>query len=69
VGGLALPAVIGGFAVAGLGGGTVFAGAAYLAMTALVITLAYKGAGLGRGAGSLLLATYAVFLGALIAVA
>ena len=33
VGGLALPAVIAGFAVAHLGGGTVFAGASYLAMT------------------------------------
>jgi cation:H+ antiporter len=72
VGGLALPAVIGGFALAGLGGGTVFAGAAYLAMTALVILLAYRGAyrgdGLGRGAGALLLGAYAVFLGVLIAV-
>jgi cation:H+ antiporter len=68
VGGLALPAVVGGFAVAGLGSGTVFAGASYLAMTALALTLAYRGGGLGRGAGGLLLGAYAVFLGILIAI-
>jgi cation:H+ antiporter len=69
VGGLALPAVFAGVAVAHLGGGTVFAGASYLAMTALVIGLAYRGRGLGRGAGSLLIGAYAVFLGVLIATA
>jgi cation:H+ antiporter len=68
VGGLALPAVIGGFVVSDLGGGTVFAGASYLAMTALVIGLAYKGRGLGRGAGGLLLGAYAAFLVVLISI-
>ncbi len=68
VGGLALPAVIGGLVVAHLGGGAVFAGASYLAMTVLVIALAYKGGGLGRGAGGLLIGVYAVFLGVLIAI-
>jgi cation:H+ antiporter len=67
VGGLALPAVFAGVVVAHLGGGTVFAGASYLTMTALVIGLAYRGGGLGRGAGSLLIGAYAVFLGVLIA--
>jgi cation:H+ antiporter len=67
VGGLALPAVIGGFVVAHLGSGAVFAGASYLAMTVLVILMAYRGGGLGRGAGALLLGAYAVFLGVLIA--
>jgi cation:H+ antiporter len=68
VGGLALPAVIGGFALAHLGGGTVFAGASYLAMTTLVIMLAYRGGGLGRGAGGLLVGAYAAFLAALVAI-
>jgi cation:H+ antiporter len=68
VGGLALPAVIAGFAVAHLGGGTVFAGASYLAMTALAILLAYRGGGLGRRAGGVLIFAYAVFLGVLIAI-
>ena len=68
VGGLALPAVIGGLVVAHLGGGAVFAGASYLGMTVLVIALAYKGGGLGRGAGGLLIGVYAVFLGVLIAI-
>jgi cation:H+ antiporter len=68
VGGLALPAVIGGFAVAHLGSGAVFAGASYLAMTVLVIALAYKGRGLGRAAGGLLIGVYVVFLGVLIAI-
>ncbi len=68
VGGLALPAVIGGFVVSHLGGGTVFAGAFYLAMTVFVIALAYKGRGLSRGAGGLLLGAYAAFLAALIAI-
>jgi cation:H+ antiporter len=68
VGGLALPAVIGGFVVAHLGGGTVFAAASYLALTVLVLLLAYKGGGLGRGAGTLLLCVYGVFLGVLIAI-
>jgi cation:H+ antiporter len=68
VGGLALPAVFAGVAVAHLGGGTVFAAASYLAMTALVILLAYRGRGLGRGAGGLLIGVYAVFLAVLIAI-
>ena len=68
VGGLALPAVIGGFAVAHLGGGTVFAAASYLAMTALAILLAYRGGGLRRRAGGVLIFAYAVFLGVLIAI-
>ena len=68
VGGLALPAVIGGFAVAHLGGGTVFAAASYLAMTALAILLAYRGEGLRRRAGGVLIFAYAVFLGVLIAI-
>jgi cation:H+ antiporter len=68
VGGLALPAVIGGLVVAHLGGGAVFAGASYLGMTVLVIALAYKGGGLGRGAGGLLIGVYAVFLAVLIAI-
>ncbi len=67
VGGLALPAVIVGLAVSGLGRGAVFAGASYLVMTVLVIMLAYRGRGLGRGGGGLLLGAYAVFLGILIA--
>jgi cation:H+ antiporter len=68
VGGLALPAVIGGLVVAHLGGGAVFAAASYLGMTVLVIALAYKGGGLGRGAGGLLIGVYAVFLAVLIAI-
>jgi cation:H+ antiporter len=67
VGGLVLPAVIAGFAVANFGEGTVFAAAGYLAMTVVVISLAYRGEGLGRAAGAFLLGAYGVFLGVLIA--
>ncbi len=67
VGGLVLPAVIAGFAVANFGEGTVFAAAGYLGMTVVVISLAYRGEGLGRAAGAFLLGAYGVFLGVLIA--
>lgn len=67
VGGLVLPAVIAGFAVADFGGGTVFAAAGYLAMTVVAISLAYRGEGLGRAAGAFLVGAYGVFLGVLIA--
>ena len=68
VGGLLLPALIGGFALANTGGGTVFAGASYLAMTVLAVLLAYRGEGLGRRSGGFLLFVYAVFLVALVAI-
>jgi cation:H+ antiporter len=69
VGGLAIPGLIGGFAVDEAAAGTIFTGASYAAMTALALALAYRGKGLARPAGALLLVTYGAFLGVLFAMA
>lgn len=64
--GLLLPA-----AVIGLGapsGETTFVAACYLALTAVVLILAYMGSGLGRGAGAVIISGYIVFVGVLLAI-
>ena len=69
VGGLALPALIGGFVLGKAVTGTIFTGASYVALTAVALALAYRGSGLSRPSGALLLVGYVAFLGALFAIA
>ena len=71
VGGLVLPAVIGGLALGdgGAGKGSVFAGAFCVGMTALAATIAYAGRGIGRRGAGVLVGAYGVFLAVLIAIA
>jgi Ca2+/Na+ antiporter len=69
VGGLALPALIGGFVLGQAVTGTIFTCASYVAITAMALALAYRGSGLSRPSGALLLVAYVAFLGALFAIA
>lgn len=65
--GLLIPA-----AVIGLGkqsGATVFAAACYLGLTVVALVLAYRGGGLARGDGALIVGGYLVFMGIVLAVA
>jgi Ca2+/Na+ antiporter len=68
VGGLALPALIGGFVFDKAVSGSIFTGASYVAMTAVALVLAYRGNGLNRPSGAVLLVAYAAFLIALFAI-
>lgn len=69
VGGLVLPAALGGLALGHLGAASVFAGASYVGITLLSAALAYAGRGVSRGAAASLVAVYAAFLGVLVALA
>ena len=69
VGGLVLPAVLGGLALGNLGRGSVFSGAAYAGMTALAGSFAFAGRGVNRTAAGALVAAYAGFLVTLVAIA
>ncbi|MHB1496964.1 MAG: sodium:calcium antiporter [Acidimicrobiales bacterium] len=69
VGGLVLPAALGGLALGHPGAASVFAGAAYAGITLLAAALAYAGRGVSRWAAASLVGTYAAFLGVLVALA
>lgn len=60
--GLALPVLFGGLVLSRPDGATWLTAAAYLLMTALALALAYRGRGLGRSAGTVLLVAYLVYL-------
>jgi len=64
--GLLLPA-----AAVGLGapsGATTFVAAWYLGLTVVALALAYRGNGLGRGSGAVIVGGYVVFVGVLLAI-
>ena len=64
--GLLLPA-----AAVGLGapsGATTLVAAWYLGLTVVALALAYRGNGLGRGAGAVIVGGYVVFVGVLLAI-
>ncbi len=69
VGGLMLPAALGGLALGNLGRGSVFTGAAYAGMTVLAGGLAFAGRGVNRTAAGALVAAYMGFLVTLVAIA
>jgi cation:H+ antiporter len=65
--GLLLPAAV--IGLGSLSGLTVFAAACYLGLTALALVLAYRGGGLVRADGALIVGGYVVFMGVVLAVA
>jgi cation:H+ antiporter len=69
VGGLVLPAVIGGLALGNGRHASVFAGASCVAMTALAALIAYQGRGIARRGATVLVGAYAAFLAVLVAIA
>jgi len=69
VGGLVLPAAVGGLALSGSGTAGTFAGSCYVAMTLLASAVAYRSGGVGRRGAAALLGAYGAFLAGLVLVA